>query len=67
MGLVKICGIRELQHMQSAAEAGADLLGLVFVQNVRRQLEPEAAQGLVSKFRLSRRTAYCRIVRESIR
>ena len=53
MGLVKICGIRELQHMQSAAEAGADLLGLVFVQNVRRQLEPEAAQGLVSKFRLS--------------
>lgn len=53
MGLVKICGIRELRHMQSAAEAGADLLGIVFVQNVRRQLEPEAARDLVSKFRLS--------------
>ena len=54
MALVKICGLRELEHLRSATEAGADLLGIVFVENVRRQLAPDAARDLVAKFRLSR-------------
>lgn len=37
--------------MLAAAEAGADLLGVVFVPGVRRRLEPQAARKLVEAFR----------------
>lgn len=30
MAVVKICGLREMPHMITAADAGADLLGMVF-------------------------------------
>ncbi len=51
MTVVKICGMRELPHMIAAAEAGADMLGMVFVPTVRRYIEPDAAKELATSFR----------------
>jgi phosphoribosylanthranilate isomerase len=51
MSLIKVCGLRELPHMLAAAEAGADLLGLVFVPGVRRRIDPQAARALAQAFR----------------
>ena len=51
MTMVKICGMRELSHMVAAAEAGVDMLGMVFVPAVRRYIEPGTAQELVVSFR----------------
>ena len=51
MTVVKICGLRELSHMITAADAGADLLGMVFLPTVRRYIEPEKAKELASNFR----------------
>jgi phosphoribosylanthranilate isomerase len=48
--LIKICGIRELEHAQVAAEAGADLLGFVFVP-VRRQITPNDARPILESVR----------------
>lgn len=33
---VKICGLSDQQHVESAVEAGADALGFVFAESVRR-------------------------------
>ena len=41
MTLVKICGLRDVEHMVAAAEAGADLVGLNFLPTVRRYVPPE--------------------------
>ena len=49
----KICGLREVSHALIAAECGADLVGFVFVEGVRRQLQPEQAAKIISEFRLS--------------
>ncbi|MGM9948871.1 MAG: phosphoribosylanthranilate isomerase [Lysinibacillus sp.] len=35
MTLVKICGLKEAQHVQVAVEAGADLIGFVFASSKR--------------------------------
>ena len=51
MTLVKICGMREAEHMAAAAEAGADLVGLNFLPTVRRYIEPERGAALASAFR----------------
>jgi phosphoribosylanthranilate isomerase len=50
MTLIKICGIRELEHAVAAAEAGADLLGFVFVP-VPRQVQPEIAREILASMR----------------
>jgi len=42
---VKICGLREEEHMVAAAEAGADYVGLVFAPS-RRQVTLEKAERL---------------------
>ena len=53
MTKVKICGIRKLADALVAAEAGADMVGLVFVPGRRRCLEPGAARGIVEGLRAS--------------
>ena len=47
----KICGIRDLPNALVAVESGADLLGFVFVEGVRRQLEPEKAAEIITALR----------------
>ena len=50
MTVIKICGLREAAHALVAAEAGADLLGFVFVHGVRRQLEVEQARSIIDEY-----------------
>ena len=47
----KICGLRDLPHALIAAESGADLVGFVFVEGVRRQLRPEMAVEIITALR----------------
>jgi phosphoribosylanthranilate isomerase len=58
--LAKICGFREFSHMQAAASEGADLLGMVFVPEVRRTVNPKAASKMVAELRkdLGRETQF---------
>lgn len=51
----KICGLRDACHAITAANAGADFLGFVFVEGVRRQLMLHEAEPLVKDYR-SRKT-----------
>ena len=53
MTQVKICGIRQLYHALAAAQAGADYIGLVFVPQRHRQIEPDAAREIVSGLKAS--------------
>lgn len=47
---VKICGLREPEHVRVVAELGADAFGLVFAAS-RRQVTPEQARMLVEAAR----------------
>lgn len=47
----KICGIRRIEDAITAAEAGADFVGLVFVPERRRRLEVAAAAEIVDGLR----------------
>ena len=48
---VKIDGLRDAEHAVLAAESGADLLGFVFVEGVRRQLQSEEGRKIVAALR----------------
>ncbi len=50
----KICGIRDADTAIVAAEAGAAMLGFVFVEGVRRQLIPERGAEIIAEYRARR-------------
>ncbi len=52
---VKICGMRDGDSAFVAASSGADYLGVVLVEGVRRQLSPLHAQEIVRDFRIRAR------------
>lgn len=45
--LIKICGLTNLDDAAFAAEAGADLLGFIFVPGTPRQVDPETVRKIV--------------------
>ena len=50
---VKICGVRRLDDALTAAAAGADYVGIVFVPGRRRRVEPAAARAITHGLRTS--------------
>jgi phosphoribosylanthranilate isomerase len=40
---IKVCGIRDHEAADAAADAGADAIGFIFVDGTRRYIEPERA------------------------
>lgn len=49
----KICGLRDVPNALVAAESGADFLGFVFVEGVRRQLQPSEGSAIIYEFRMA--------------
>ena len=47
----KICGLKSLEHTLAAADAGASLLGFVFVPGVRRRISVEQARSIIQAVR----------------
>ena len=58
----KICGLRQVDHALTAADAGADFLGFNFVPGVRRQLSEDRARTIIQEFRRSRGSGGPRLV-----
>lgn len=48
---VKIDGLRTVEAALVAAEAGADFMGFVFVEGVRRQLRPDEGAAIIAEYR----------------
>ena len=53
MTRLKIDGLRDTAHALAAADAGADFLGFVFVEGVRRQLRVDEAAKVIEEYRES--------------
>ncbi len=53
---IKICGIREPDHARSAIDAGADYIGLNFIEGSPRQLQIAEARNLVAEICLASMT-----------
>lgn len=51
---IKICGLRSAGAATVASNAGADFLGFVFVEGVRRQLQPEEGAQIIAEYRGNR-------------
>lgn len=47
MTRVKICGLREVEHVAAAVEAGADLIGFIFYPRVRRYVDPHLVKEML--------------------
>merc|ERR1712150_49483 len=41
---VKICGVKDIKAAQTATQAGAHMIGLIFVKKSKRYVEPSQAQ-----------------------
>ena len=61
---VKICGLRDGESALEAASAGADFLGVILVEGVRRQLTPFQAQEVVRNYRIRARDHRVRGLRD---
>ncbi|HYK86878.1 MAG TPA: bifunctional indole-3-glycerol-phosphate synthase TrpC/phosphoribosylanthranilate isomerase TrpF [Ktedonobacteraceae bacterium] len=48
---VKICGLREPEHIDAAIDAGADMLGLIFYEPSHRYIAPEQVQATLAQTR----------------
>jgi len=48
---IKICGIRTLEAIETAIEAGADFLGFNFVPSSKRFIEPKTALKIINSIR----------------
>jgi len=55
--LVKICGIRSKDEAIAVAEAGADMLGLMFVEKSKRFIDLETAKEISAAIRILRYSA----------
>ncbi|KIK90839.1 hypothetical protein PAXRUDRAFT_831327 [Paxillus rubicundulus Ve08.2h10] len=55
--LVKICGIRSVEEANTAAQLGADMLGLMFVPGSKRFISLDTARDISSSIRSLRSTA----------
>ena len=53
MTIFKICGFRDAAAARVAAESGADFLGFVFVEGVRRRISPERGAEAATELRAS--------------
>ena len=63
---VKICGLRDGDSAFEAARAGADFLGLILVEGVRRQLTRFEAQEVVRNYRIRMRDHRVSRLREKV-
>ncbi|KAF7721472.1 bifunctional tryptophan synthase trp1 [Apophysomyces ossiformis] len=49
--LVKICGVSSVEAAEEAAKAGADLVGMIFAENSKRQVTMETARDIAEAVR----------------
>lgn len=54
---VKICGLKMEEHLQTAIDAGADMLGLIFYEPSHRYISPREARSLLQTIEKSRANA----------
>ena len=53
MTKIKICGLQSIEHVLTAANAGADFIGFVFVPGVRRHIAEEKAREIIKGYKIS--------------
>ncbi|MDP7232341.1 MAG: hypothetical protein QGG92_05635, partial [Dehalococcoidia bacterium] len=51
MTKIKICGVKTIEASRTAAMNGADFIGMVFVDNVKRKISIETAQSIITDIR----------------
>ena len=62
MTVFKICGLRQVDHVLAASDAGADFLGFNFIPGVRRQIQEEQAKEIIQEYRRLRPDSRARLV-----
>ncbi|KAK7045656.1 anthranilate synthase / indole-3-glycerol phosphate synthase [Paramarasmius palmivorus] len=55
--LVKICGVRSKEEALAISEAGADMIGLMFVQKSKRYIDIETARDISHSIRATRQAS----------